>query len=284
MTAGVTRSSAAAAGSTSPPPRMKIRLQPCLVAIVFFFDMSSMSRSKQLYPTFVHRHGSVMLGGAASIGRVPARLAAGQCGRRHSVGRPAPSGHRVDARTRYACVCVCVYARARATETGNAVWVDATETATERSVFKNGNNANVKTFTHGNCVGALCAGWRLFGACAPGKEMAGTSAVCVFEWPYVRMLSGSLTRARAREPRQRTAAQWGRHLPSSSRSWRPCTLRAGPCAPPSPPPSALHGALPVPEGHQLIARRTGGCDREAGAGTWCRQVAGGELCRGVAEQ
>ena len=181
-------------------------------------------------------------------------------------------------------VCVCVYARARATETGNAVWVDATETATERSVFKNGNNANVKTFTHGNCVGALCAGWRLFGACAPGKEMAGTSAVCVFEWPYVRMLSGSLTRARAREPRQRTAAQWGRHLPSSSRSWRPCTLRAGPCAPPSPPPSALHGALPVPEGHQLIARRTGGCDREAGAGTWCRQVAGGELCRGVAEQ
>jgi hypothetical protein len=31
----------------------------------------------------------------------------------------------------HACVCVCVYARARATETGNAVWVDATETATE---------------------------------------------------------------------------------------------------------------------------------------------------------
>jgi hypothetical protein len=41
-------------------------------------------------------------------------------------------------------------------------------------------NANLKGFIHGDCVVRTFAGRRLFGACAPGIEMAGTAAVCVF--------------------------------------------------------------------------------------------------------
>jgi hypothetical protein len=61
------------------------------------------------------------------------------------------------------------------------VRVRATETATARGVFKSSSNANLKGFIHGDGVVRLCAGRRLFGASAPGIEMAGTAAVRVFE-------------------------------------------------------------------------------------------------------